>query len=336
MKIIPELIETLEKRYSILRTIYFNQPIGRRILANKLELGERIVRTEIGFLKAQNLINISAPGMTVTKDGEEVLEHLKGYIHEIRGITSLEDDLKICLGVNRVIVVPGCIDTDNAVLKELGKAAANYLKSIIKDNDILALTGGSTIKEVVDSFPKTSQYKNILVVPSRGGMGKKMETLANTLASVLADKLNGSYNMLHVPENISEEVLGTLMKEKEIKETIDNIHKANIFLYGIGKAEDMARKRGISEAQIEELKSLGAVGEAYGCYFNIHGEVVYTTPTLGITLCDSGRINTHIAVAGGRHKVEAIIAACINQKKVTLVTDESAAKEILAFANFSA
>ena len=44
-KIVPELVELLEKRYNILRTIYYNQPIGRRILANNLGIGERIVRT---------------------------------------------------------------------------------------------------------------------------------------------------------------------------------------------------------------------------------------------------------------------------------------------------
>ena len=41
-----------------------------------------------------------------------------------------------------------------AVLKDLGKAAANYVKDIIKDNNIIAITGGSTIKEVVEAFPK--------------------------------------------------------------------------------------------------------------------------------------------------------------------------------------
>jgi len=333
MKIIPELIEILEKRYSILRTIYFNQPIGRRILANKLELGERIVRTEIGFLKDQNLIDINPPGMTVTKDGEEIIEKLKDYIHELKGLTSIEKALKENLGVNKVIVVPGDLDEDKTVLKELGKSAANYIKSIIKDNSILAITGGSTIREVVDSFPKTTQFNNILVVPSRGGMGKKVETQANTLASVLAQKLNGNYKMLHVPENISEEVMDTLIKEKEIRETIESIHKADIFLYGIGRAEDMARKRGISEKEIQNLNSLGAVGEAFGCYFNYEGEVVYCTPTLGISINDSARIKTHIAVAGGKSKVEAILSTCVNQSQATLVTDEAAAKELLILLN---
>ncbi len=329
IKIIPELIDILEKRYSILRTIYFNQPIGRRILANKLQLGERIIRTEIGFLKDQNLIDINASGMTMTKDGEEIIEKLKEYMLQIKGITNIEANLKESLKVSKVIVVPGNIEEDGSVLKELAKAAATFLKDVIKENDIIALTGGTTIKEVVDSFPKVTQFSNILVVPSRGGMGRKVETQANTLASILANKLNGNYKMLHIPDNISQEVMESLMKEKEIKDAVETIHKANILIYGIGNAEHMARKRGISEEKVKELISLGAVAEAYGCYFNINGEVIYSTPTLGISLNDTDKIDVHLAVAGGKNKAKAILSSCKNNHKAVIVTDESAGREII-------
>ena len=79
--IVPEMVELLEKRYNILRTIHYNEPIGRRVLASNLGLGERIVRTEINFLKTQNLIQITTPGMYVTKEGENILEMLKEFIH---------------------------------------------------------------------------------------------------------------------------------------------------------------------------------------------------------------------------------------------------------------
>ena len=59
-KIVPELVEVLEKRYNVLRTIYYNQPIGRRMLASELDLGERVVRNEIDLLKSQNLIRIKS------------------------------------------------------------------------------------------------------------------------------------------------------------------------------------------------------------------------------------------------------------------------------------
>lgn len=327
-KIIPELVELLEKRYNILSTIYYNQPIGRRILANKLNLGERVVRTEINFFKEQGLIEIHTPGMTVTKDGEKIVNELKEFIHDIRGLSEVEEQVKSLLNIRKVIIVPGDIEKDPQIVKDLGKASAKYLKEVIKDNSIIALTGGSTIKEVVEAFPKVN-FSNVLVVPARGGMGRNVETQSNTLAASLAKKVNGTYKMLHIPENLSDDILETLLKKKNISEVIDCIRKADILLYGIGNAEHMAQKRGAEDSEIMKLIDLGAIGEAFGCYFNKKGEVVFRTAIVGLDINEARKIKTHIAVAGGKNKVSSIISTQLNNSNSILVTDEAAGKQIV-------
>ena len=219
-RIVPELVKLLEKRYNILRTIYYNQPVGRRVLANNLGIGERIVRTEINFLKAQGFIEINTPGMTITSDGEEIINKLKDFIHELRGLSKIEEFIKDNLDLENIIIVPGDCDEDITVLNEIGRAAASYLKNVLKNNDVIAITGGSTIKEVVDNMPKISNIKDILVVPARGGMGKNVETQANTLSARLAEKLEGSYKLLHVPDNISDNALKAIIKEKDIQDIL--------------------------------------------------------------------------------------------------------------------
>jgi central glycolytic genes regulator len=327
-KIIPELVELLEKRYNILSTIYYNQPIGRRILANKLNLGERVVRTEINFFKEQGLIEIHTPGMTVTKDGEKIVNELKEFIHDIRGLSEVEEQVKSLLNIRKVIIVPGDIEKDPQIVKDLGKASAKYLKEVIKDNSIIALTGGSTIKEVVEAFPKVN-FSNVLVVPARGGMGRNVETQSNTLAASLAKKVNGTYKMLHIPENLSDDILETLLKKKNISEVVDCIRKADILLYGIGNAEHMAQKRGAEDSEIMKLIDLGAIGEAFGCYFNKKGEVVFRTAIVGLDINEARKIKTHIAVAGGKNKVSSIISTQLNNSNSILVTDEAAGKQIV-------
>lgn len=327
-KIIPELVELLEKRYNILSTIYYNQPVGRRILANKLSLGERVVRTEINFFKEQGLIEIHTPGMTVTKDGEKIVNELKEFIHDIRGLSEVEEQVKSLLNIRKVIIVPGDIEKDPQIVKDLGKASAKYLKEVIKDNSIIALTGGSTIKEVVEAFPKVN-FSNVLVVPARGGMGRNVETQSNTLAASLAKKVNGTYKMLHIPENLSDDILETLLKKKNISEVVDCIRKADILLYGIGNAEHMAQKRGAEDSEIMKLIDLGAIGEAFGCYFNKKGEVVFRTAIVGLDINEARKIKTHIAVAGGKNKVSSIISTQLNNSNSILVTDEAAGKEIV-------
>lgn len=328
-KIVPELVNTLEKRYNVLRTIYHNQPIGRRILADKLNVGERTVRTEIGFLKEQGLIEINTPGMTVTSDGEEIIQKLKDFIHETKGLSDQEEKLKSLLNLKKVIIVPGNVEENPLVLKDLGKACANYVKEVLEDNSIIALTGGSTLKEVVEAFPKITNVSNVQVVPARGGMGKKVETQANTLAASLAKKLNATYKMLHISENLSLDIIDTLLKEEAVKAVIDTIHKADILIYGIGNALQMARKRGVPQKEIDNLINNGAIGEAFGCYFNKDSQIISETTAIGIKINEARKIKTHIAVAGGKNKVESIISTEFNDIDGVLVTDEAAASGIL-------
>ena len=328
-KIVPELVNTLEKRYNVLRTICHNQPIGRRILAEMLNVGERTVRTEIGFLKDQGLIEINASGMTVTSEGIELIYKLNDFIHEIKGLSEVEKKIETLLNLKKVIVVPGDIEENPLVLKDLGKACANYVRDVLEDNSIIALTGGSTLKEVVEAFPKITNLSKIQVVPARGGMGKKVETQANTLAATLAQKLNGTYKMLHISENLSLDILDTLLKEEAVKAVIDTIHKADILIYGIGNAVQMAKKRGVPQAEIDNLINKGAVGEAFGCYFNKDSEIISETTAVGIKINEARKIKTHIAVAGGHNKIESIISTEFNDINGVLVTDEATAHGIL-------
>jgi len=328
-RVVPEVLELLDKRYNILTTIYYNQPIGRRMLASHLGIGERIVRSEIGFLKKQGLIDINAEGMTVNYDGKKILEALKEFVHDLRGLSEMEEYLKEKLKLRKVIVVPGDIDENELTLEELGKTAANFIKSILKDKNIIALTGGKSIKKMVDNMPKTNEYKDILIIPARGGIGRNVEIQANTLVARLAERLSADYKMLQLIDNVDYAEIFAILNEESIKEVVENIHKANILIYGIGKAEDMAKKRGLKDEAIDELRQKKAVGEAFGCYFNINGEVIFSTPTAGIKGEDTKKIENIIAISGGRSKAKAILGVQRFNSNNILITDEGAAKEII-------
>jgi central glycolytic genes regulator len=332
-KIVPELLEVLQKRYSILKTIYYNAPVGRRMLSNLLGMGERVVRTEINFLKKQNLIDITSEGMKVTEEGEEVLDKLKYLIHDIKGLYEVEKYLEKSLNVKKVFIVPGDADDNEIILNEIGKTAANYIKERLNDNNIIALTGGSSVKKIIDNIPHIRLKNDIMVVPARGGMGGNVDMQSNTIAAKLAEKLGAKYKMLHVPDNLSDSALKTIQKEKSIKEVLELINNSDILIYGIGRATKMAEKRGLGKNIIQKLEDLGAVGEAFGCYFNIEGEIIFSTPTIGIKNEQMINIETSIAIAGGKRKARAIIATEMYSKSSVLFTDEGAAMEMMKILN---
>lgn len=334
-RIVPEMVEMVERRYTILRNIYFAQPVGRRALAARLGLPERMVRKEIDILKEQGLVVADAAGMKTTSAAEEVLSELKEYVRELRGLASLERRLVERLGLSKVIVVPGNSDTDETVKKEMAKATAKYLTSVLKDGNILAVTGGTTLAEVARSFPPIQQRFNITVVPARGGLGEEVEMQANTVAASIAHHLGANYRLLHVPEGVSKEVMDSLASEPRIGELLELVKQADVVLHGIGTAEEMAKRRGLDAETMELLKQRGAVGEAFGYYFDRRGNIVYYTQSLGMGLENLEHVRTVIAVGGGTSKAEAALAVMSGRYQTVCITDEGAASEMLRLLNES-
>ena len=220
-KVVPELLEVLDVRYIILKNIKYREPIGRRMLSTIVNLSERVVRSETNLLKAQGLIDIKSSGMYITEEGNEVFVGLKAFMKELSGLNFIEEELKKLLKVREVIVINGNVAEDSTLYTELGRVAANYLKSIIKDDIIISLTGGRTVKEVINNFTPMTKYKNIKVLPGRGGIGKETEIQSNTLVEILANKLDGTYELLHIPDNISSDSFKALIKNQILRKLLN-------------------------------------------------------------------------------------------------------------------
>ncbi|NMA83486.1 MAG: sugar-binding transcriptional regulator [Epulopiscium sp.] len=330
-KIIPEGMESLQRRYDILRGIYYLQPIGRRTLALELQQTERMVRTETEFLKQYQLIQVSSTGMTITQEGIEILQTLQELMYHVKGFLDMENQINHILGTTKVVIVPGDTDENPIIKKDLGKVAAQLFKDKLQSDQIIAITGGSTVAEVIQAMPTVYGYKDILVVPARGSLGNQAEYQSNTLVSQLAPKINASYQLLNIPDNLSKKTLDTVKNEPLIQYTLQKIVQANVLLFGIGNALQMAERRNMSDPIIDYLHRKQAIGEAFGYYFDEKGTMVYTSPSVGIKLEQIKRIPFTLAVAGGASKAKAIYALAQVLKQSHLVIDEGAARELLRY-----
>ncbi len=325
--LIPELTALLKSRYEILNTIHFNQPVGRRILAEKLKVSERILRRELDLLRKNDLLEASTAGVALTEKAVNLLFGLQPVISEALGLRYVEDVLVKKLNLSEAVVVPGDSDDDDAVMFNMGRAAACLMVERCKADSIIAVMGGLTVARVTETV--SGRYSGVIVVPARGGLGERVETQANTVAAKLAERLGGSYKMLHLPENLNPKALEALLSDQRVKSVLATIRRADILLYGIGRADIMARRRGLSGNNIARLLTKGAVSEALGHYFNARGELVDRAPSLGIEVSDQPNVSLSLAVAGGKSKSEAIVAALRRSRGQVLVTDEGAAMEML-------
>jgi len=251
---------------------------------------------------------------------------LGNLVHELRGLSQLEKWLTNRLGIQRVLIIPGDLDRDPTVLKELGRLAGRFIMDTVQNGWVAAVTGGKTMAEVAGSLPRTSFHNRTLVVPGRGGFGENVEIQANTVAAAIAQKMGASYRLLHIPDNVASETLEDLLTDHRIAEVITLSKKADVFIHGIGVPQEMSLKRDLNWQQILHEAKEQPIGEALGNYFAADGRVVTTTHTVGPKLTDLAEMELVIAVAGGSKKGKAILAVCRNGLDDVLITDEGAAR----------
>lgn len=327
-RLAPDLAQEIERRALVLERIGALQPVGRRQLSQRLNLPEREVRTVASLLKEHGLVSLDAAGMSLTPDAAAILPMARLFSRDLRGLTGLETALSKRYGGVKVCVVAGNADEDPHVLSEAGRNAALRLRSFLQSGSTLAVTGGSTISHVANAL-STGSPMNVMVVPARGGIGRSLETQANTLACEIAKRLGGHHRLMHLPDHMDENALVEMRKLSEIDETLSLLERADVVLHGIGRADDMAKKRRLPAQIEEEILRKGAVAEAYGCYYNKKGQLVYSASTVAQDLGALKPDCARIAVAAGARKAEAIDAVMTGQKHAMLVTDEGAAKTIL-------
>jgi central glycolytic genes regulator len=328
-QLLPDLLDVMKKRYSILRHIQVTGVVGRRTLASSLEMTERVLRAEAEYLKERGLLEIDVSGMKVTEAGRQLLEDMEPLIKEIFGLADLEERIRSAFHVKQVIIVPGDSETSLYTKKELGRAGAAALRKYVANDDVIAVTGGSTMAQVANHLTTSAPMKGSWFVPARGGLGESVELQANTIASTMANKTGGKYRLLHVPDHLGEEAYQSLIQDLQIKEIIDVVRRSRIVIHGMGDAMVMARRRKVDASTTKSLQDEGALAEAFGYYFDRRGNVVHKMPTVGLRLEDLQNIEVVIGVAGGKSKGEAIACVLLHGQEDVLVTDEAAAYEIL-------
>lgn len=329
-QLLPDLMETLKRRYTILHQIMLSDIIGRRTLAASLDMTERVLRSETDLLKSQGLIEIESVGMRISPAGRRLLDLLEPVVKSLFGLDELEEKIRATYGLNKVIVVPGDCESSPFTKRELGRAGAKALLSVLREDDTVAVTGGSTLADMADQLtpPLSLSYKNAWFVPARGGLGESMEIQANTIASTMAKRVGANYRLLHVPDLLSGDAYQSLALDSNIGEIVQIIRSSRIIVHGIGDAIEMTRRRKLDEATVSEIQNEGAVAESFGYYFNEEGKVVHTMLTMGLRLEDIIRTETVIGIAGGKPKAKAIHAMLRFGQENILVTDEAAAIEI--------
>lgn len=328
----PDLVSELAQRALVLERIATMAPVGRRQLAVKLHLTEREIRACANTLREQGLITLDPAGMALTDKARDLLPAVQAFNHALNDLTDMEGALADCLQIDRVCVIPGNADEDEAVIDEVGRAAAQRVRGMLHSGATLAVAGGSTMAATARHMHSPSPL-HVMVVPARGGWGRAVHTQANTLAAEIAQRLGGHHRLIHLPDYMDDAAKQEMLRLPDVREVMELIQRADVILHGIGCAEEMLRDSKLAPSQVRRLLAEGAVGESFGAYYDREGKCLLASSSVGVDLARLSPGCRMIAVAAGKHKAEAIIAVLRHDRHALLVTDEGAAREMLRLLN---
>ena len=326
--LIPEAVEYFEIRYSILKLIAQNEPMGRRAISKELDLPERKVRNELLNLENLGYLITTTRGMSITNNGKRVLIDLKDIAEEIYLFDELAEKIESILKIDK------CLISDFSITSEFGKReianlVSKEILSNLKENSILGITGGRTMNIISEGLKTDRKYPNVIVVPARGSIGRRLEDQADSVAYKIANKLGAENLNMQIPDTLDDDFLKTLRYDPEIGRAMDYLTRLDILVMGIGRADNMGRKRQLRELETRYLLEKKAVSEAFGSYYDIKGNSVLESDSL-LDIKDFKNIPKVIEIAGGKDKAQAVISFTRVRNDISLILDKDCADEILS------
>jgi DNA-binding transcriptional regulator LsrR (DeoR family) len=254
--------------------------------------------------------------------------------------TELEEDLIRRYELRDAIVVECSSEKDERVIqREIGMAAGFYLESVIRPNEVIGISSWSaTLLALVDAMHPVPRKNDIQVVQILGGLGSpQAEKHAMRLTNRLADLVGGTAITLPAPGIVgSEAALQVLLDDPYIHKAVQTFDRITTALVGIGAVEPshlLADSGNIfSMAELELLRSQGAVGDILLRFFDVKGLLVKTAldaRVVSMPLEQLKQVDRSIGVAGGKRKHVAILGAVRGGWINILVTDRVTAEWLL-------
>jgi len=259
-----------------------------------------------------------------------------------RGVyPDLEESLERIYGLKEAIVADPLSESDEEILRDLGSAAALYLETTLgAGGETVGISSWSeTLLRMVASMQPLSRATGSRIVQILGGIGNPAaEVHATRLTERLAHLLKGEAHFLPAPGVTgSAQSSAAVLADPFVAETTKMFDDLTVALVGIGALHPsrlLAQSGNIfSEAELDSLDQLGAVGDICLRFFDAKGEPVqsdFDSRVIAVTLGQLRRVPRSVGIAGGPSKLQAIRGALAGGWINVLITDRFTAERLVA------
>lgn len=265
---------------------------------------------------------------------------------------TLEEKLKKRFDLKDVIIAPSVNEVgfsgervDPISAKKLvALEGARYLQRIIRKDDVLGVTWGSTIYHMINCL-NPSQKVDATFVSLHGSIANCADELdVRTLVSRMAKAFSGRNYFL-----MTEGLMGSkcaadmIKKEKNIKAVFEMFKNINISVTGVGSfyptpTSVLAKPSYISASELQSILDQNVIGDIVLRFFGSEGKECDTElsqRTISINLELYKKIDRKIVLASGKEKLHPVLEALKGGLIDVLVIDYELANLILEMNDLS-
>jgi DNA-binding transcriptional regulator LsrR (DeoR family) len=247
----------------------------------------------------------------------------------------LSNELAARYGLRDALVVRPIDGPDEFRRAQLGRACAELLTQTLEANDVLGISWGRTLHSMVGHLTKLPGCTVVQIV----GSVPTLELDVNSMELVrrVGDCAGGPVYPLPVPLLVeSPEMAAALRGDPHIHKTIAMFDRLTKAVVGIGAwtASGSTVRAALPEELAADLDAAGAVADicstvldSNGCQVRADG---FPSRVIAISPDQLRAVPDVVAIAGGAAKATAILAALRSGLIHRLITDEEAARQLLA------
>ncbi len=258
--------------------------------------------------------------------------------HPLQRDLELEAGLRDNFKLEIARVLKGPHGDYQRMLARLGELGARLVEERVRDQMLLGVSWGTAVYEVANAL-RPPYLPNLTVIQMIGALGTPDPQIdGGELARSYAHAFGGRYRIFPAPAIVeSPEVKAAIMQERPIGDTLDLARKVDIAVLGIGTTDptmsSFVRAEYLTPKEVREVADAGAVGDVLAVHFDLQGQILdlpIANRVVGVTKDDLLNIPFRLAVAGGSIKAPAILGALRSGLITALVTDDLAARQVLA------
>jgi len=235
-----------------------------------------------------------------------------------RSCIDVEESMRSRFDLEEIIVVPtgsGVQETRDGV----GRACAGFLEQIISDGDTVGCAWGRALFSIGRSLHDL-KFKDISVVQLIGGLNVSQQINPQEILRLIVSKLNARAIWLNTPAIVdTPEIKRALLSDEGVRKVLDKGKSCDKALIGIGdvtSGASLIAAGALTEKDMEELKTLGAVGDIMSRFFDIEGIPIQhsiTERVISVSLEDFTQVPLRIGCTAGKERSSAILGALRGQ-----------------------